>query len=220
MSNVVPPSGGTRGQHPSWTCPSCGQSVQGSVKRHFPIRSGDMQMRYKCSLCGHRHFRAATQQEWNDLSEETNSVVADSSTSVLNSSAARASLSPNNEAWFPRTYKRLTQSSRKRSEKRSLEKLHARVERATPESVSASAHQLLIQSVIDKSLGRLDSRARMVPAELVADLLIDLHQLVAGSPAQVPLESLLGKANASFGLHMPTTELQRSLAQIKRASIR
>ncbi len=205
MSNEVPSSGESREQSSSWTCPSCEQLVQGHVKRHFPIRSGDMQMRHKCPLCGHRHFRAATQQEWADFS---GSMGADADTNA--SGPAGATVEP----WLPRTCKRMAQTSRNRAEKRSLEKLHARVERATPEAVAA-AHQLRIQSIVDKALSRFDSGARMVPAEVVVDLMVDLHNLVAGTGAQMLLESLLEKANANLGLYMPLVELQRSLARIK-----
>lgn len=191
--------------------------MQGHVKRHFPLRSGDMQMKHKCPLCGHRHFRAATQREWDEFSGSAGGSVADSA-SLMDGKNSSSSSTANGEPWLPRTCKRAARNLGQRAERRDLERSLARMKHATPESVSASAHQLLFQSVVDSSLGQLANGAHMVPAEIVVDLLVDLRTMVAGTSAEATLDGLLEKANASSGLHMPMMELKRSLDRIQRHS--
>lgn len=191
MSNAVPPLNESSGT--PWKCPSCQRDVHGNVKPHFPIRSGDMQMRHKCPGCGHRFFRSATEDELN---------------SAFDNAQATS-----------RTWRRLAANLRSRSDMHSMKRLHGRLERASENSVSAHAYLLLLQSVAEKSLARIDVGAHMVPTEIVVDLLLDMRDLVTGTPAQPTLETLLAKAQTNPGYQILKGELNMSLDQIKRESV-
>jgi hypothetical protein len=153
-----------------------------------------MQMRHKCPSCGHRFFRAPTEDELNSAFDS-----AQSTSRALN---------------------RLTANLRSRTDMRGMRRLHAQLERASENSVSAHAYLLLLQSVVDKSLDRIDAGAHMVPAETVVDLLLDMHVLVTGTPAQPTLEVLLAKAQTNPEMQILKAELHRSLDKIKSESVR